>query len=58
MVCSLECVCVCVKRPYSHFRAGCWDWWGYVGKTTESYAQRNGYQMKALFGIMQALGMK
>jgi len=37
---------------------GCWDWWGYVGPTKTQYVQRNGFQMKVLFDMMQAIGTK
>ncbi len=32
--------------------AGCWDWWGYDG---DDYATREGSQVKALFGMIEAL---
>ncbi len=36
-----------LKNPF-----GCWDWWGY---TSVNYANKNGYQMKAIKSIIDRI---
>jgi len=42
------------KLPTTNPR-GCYDWWGYLSGTTDTYATRQGPQMKAVYAMLERI---
>ncbi len=43
-----------VGAPISNPR-GCYDWWGYIPGTTDTYATKEGPQMRAVYAMMERI---